>query len=316
MLRTFLEARRSPRSAQTQRVEPDPYALTDAQDFPPDEDIPKDGDDADAFIGSHVKFGSEAHESRIPPSRLGPHFTLVELPRELKLGMRGRDVIAVQRALRHAGFRDKPPTGMYGPGTRKAVRKFQEKHHLHPDGEYGPETHREMVRWHHFDDYGEWLLAHTKVGPTKAQVAQRTMRATGFYVVNRRGAIHYTQGPMRMQGVRQKLHPPQYPRWEDCSSMATWFTYVAGVPDPNGLGYDGFGYTGTQILHGVEVTRSDAKVGDLVFYGRARNAISHVAMYVGNGMVVSHGSEGGPYYIPIRYRTDMQMIRRYIIGAQ
>ena len=31
-------------------------------------------------------------------------------------------------------------------------------------------------------------------------------------------------------------------------------------------------------------------------------------------MVVSHGSEGGPYYVAYNYRTDIMCIRRYIDG--
>lgn len=310
-------AREAPPSEHEHRDEPDELALTDLAELPVDEDIPPDGDDRKAARKdeSEEKVAAAASAERPPRPRRRkrrPKRTVIELPRELHFGMRGLDVTALQRALRHAGFLKRRSTGFYGVATRRAVKAFQRKHGLAADGEYGAATHRVMVRWHHFDKYGESLLARQPVGPTKAEVKRRTARATAILVYNHRAAIHYTMGPLRMQGVRQHIHPPDYPVWEDCSSMDTWINYVAGAVDPNGFGYNGLGFTGTMIRHGVEVSIGEAKVADLVFYGRARNAISHVAIYVGNSMVVSHGSEGGPYYLPWNYRSDMRMVRRYI----
>lgn len=79
---------------------------------------------------------------------------------------------------------------------------------------------------------------------------------------------------------------------------------MAGLKDPNGLGYNGFGYTGTLIQNGKRVSASNLKPGDLVFYGR--HGISHVAIYVGSGRVVSHGSESGPLLLSTYYRNDLQ----------
>ena len=45
--------------------------------------------------------------------------------------------------------------------------------------------------------------------------------------------------------------------------------------------------------------------GDLIFYGPSWGSTSHVTINVGGGMCVSHGSEGGPYYTPYDYRTDI-----------
>ena len=104
------------------------------------------------------------------------------------------------------------------------------------------------------------------------------------------------------------------PPYEDCSSFVTWLYWVAGVPDPNGRGYDGYGYTGTQIGRGKEV--SVGAKADLVFYGPSRSVITHVAVIVEGGedaKVVSHGTEACPCGpIPIDYRPDRRMIRRYI----
>jgi cell wall-associated NlpC family hydrolase len=119
-----------------------------------------------------------------------------------------------------------------------------------------------------------------------------------------------------MQGVVDKIFPPDVPRYADCSSFATWTYFVGGARDPNGLAYSGYGYTGTLAQHGwrVGTTRAQdvarARPGDLVFYGRGR-PWDHVAVYVGGGLVVGHGSESGPNRLRIDYRSDRGEIRSY-----
>jgi hypothetical protein len=98
---------------------------------------------------------------------------------------------------------------------------------------------------------------------------------------------------------------------EDCSSAYTGCCWIAGIPDPNGRGYDGYGFTGTMIRNGRRV--DTPQPADAVFYGRDRNGNpTHVAMYVGGGKVISHGSSAGPLLLDIRYRHDQHSIRRYL----
>jgi hypothetical protein len=124
--------------------------------------------------------------------------------------------------------------------------------------------------------------------------------------------IHYTMGPARMSGVKQKKKPPQFGTWEDCSSFSTWCYWTAGCVDPNGLKYNGTGYTGTLINNGTRIDLDKAKMGDLVFYGRGR--ISHVVVVVSYARaIVSHGQESGPsFYSGVRYRNDAQYAISYI----
>jgi chitosanase len=71
-----------------------------------------------------------------------PASALAEHERTLKLQtprMRGKDVGALQQALIHAGIPLKND-GVFGPGTEKAVKKFQEQHGLKVDGIVGPAT--------------------------------------------------------------------------------------------------------------------------------------------------------------------------------
>jgi cell wall-associated NlpC family hydrolase len=77
----------------------------------------------------------------------------------------------------------------------------------------------------------------------------------------------------------------------------------------NGAGWRA-GYTGTLLQHG-KLVRYRKAIGDLVIYGNGPPG-KHVAIYVGHGMVISHGSEAGPFHLPWNYRRDVMQTRRYI----
>jgi cell wall-associated NlpC family hydrolase len=125
---------------------------------------------------------------------------------------------------------------------------------------------------------------------------------------NQRAHETYSQAPNRWSGITKHVCPPSAPPTSDCSSSTTWAYWTVfgnGADFINGQRWSA-GYTGTQISHGKE-THSPQK-GDLVFYGKSRSEISHVAMYIGNGQVISHGSD------PVRlvdknYRSDLQFIK-------
>lgn len=135
-------------------------------------------------------------------------------------------------------------------------------------------------------------------------------------------AVHYTQGPQRWEGIDRHLIAAggDYPRHADCSAFTTWCLWNGlavpfGVDDVvNGLNWSA-GFTGTQAAHGRPVKHiGNARRGDLVLYGSPPN-YAHVAIIVGRRdgkpLVVSHGSEPGPFLLPFDYRPVGQ-IRRYI----
>ena len=232
----------------------------------------------------------------------------VKLPRQIELESRGRDVRALKRVLRRLGYLDLS-RGEAGPhfdaATDSAVRAYQRDKGLEIDGQVGPITFVSLLP--SYSRYERWLVS--QVDPKKVRGCRHRIVATAFVGYKNKEALHYTQDARRMEGVRQGVRPPRHPAWEDCSSFATWCYWAAGAVDPNGLGYNGFGYTGTQVQHGK--TTNSPRPGDLVFYGGG-SVPSHVAVYVGNGKVVSHGSEPGPYLLPIDYRSDRSQVRSYV----
>lgn len=67
--------------------------------------------------------------------------------RTLREGMSGSDVMEVQSVLKRAGFFTGPVDGVFGPGTRGAVERFQDRFGLVPDGVIGPATWRVLKRF-------------------------------------------------------------------------------------------------------------------------------------------------------------------------
>jgi len=226
----------------------------------------------------------------------------VPFKRAVRLNTHGKDCFAIKRALSVAGFGKWGGWGietLFGPFAVMNLKAFQHKNRLKVDGVYGLNTHKKLAP--HFDAYGRWLLGQVNL-ISPSQRKRNIIESTAMLGYAHRYAIHYTQSSLRMQGVRNHIMPPHYPIWEDCSSWATWEYWVARASDPNGLGYNGQGYTGTLINHGTRVSLSQAKTGDLVFYGWENGVPGHVATYVGSGRVVSHGSEIGPLLLPVTYR--------------
>jgi len=70
----------------------------------------------------------------------------------------------------------------------------------------------------------------------------------------------------------------------DCSGLTQWAYRQAGVNIPRSAA--------AQYGIGQLVSRDALRPGDLIFFGRTASGIYHVAMYVGNGMVVHAPTEG------------------------
>ena len=101
-------------------------------------------------------------------------------------------------------------------------------------------------------------------------------------------------------------------------------SYQYGGADPN-TGVDCSGFTryimkraaGIVIPHssvgqalcGNEVTVENMSPGDLIFYGASSGSINHVAMYIGDGMVVHASTEStGIKTSPYNYRTPVKVV--------
>lgn len=159
---------------------------------------------------------------------------------------------------------------------------------------------------------------------TRRADARRRARDAALLGYRNAAKIHYTQGSRRWDGINDTDYSAkgEYPNYADCSAYATWCLWN-GLYVPykvrdtvNGAAWKA-GYTGTMLANGKPVVHlKNVLHGDCVIYGKKGSTGAHTAIVVGKAkgqiMVVSHGSEGGPYYLPYNYRTDIMSIRRYI----
>jgi cell wall-associated NlpC family hydrolase len=72
----------------------------------------------------------------------------------------------------------------------------------------------------------------------------------------------------------------------DCSGLVVWAYAQEGIALPH--------YTGSLWNSGMHVARSDLEAGDLVFFGAD---ISHVGIYVGDGMMIDAPDFGVPVHV-------------------
>jgi len=145
--------------------------------------------------------------------------------------------------------------------------------------------------------------------PSGTSAQRKGIYDAAMALYNHRASEHYTQGSSRWIGITNKIRPPNAPSYSDCSSAATWcyWTVFGSGPDfLNGQNWKA-GYTGTMSGRGRSVGCSQMQIGDLAFYG---HPISHVSISIGNGKVVSHGSDPVGLY-SYNYRSDLNQCRTY-----
>lgn len=233
---------------------------------------------------------------------------VVPFTRTIREGSVGRDVVGAKRAVWRALGLKVPAsaTQTFGPVAVKMLKLFQQLHGLEQDGQLGPATLAKLGRY--FDDYAFLLYEGYRPGTSPTVAKQQKFVAYCLWGYRSRERIHYAQyRPMDRLGDLEYLDV-----WDDCSEFFTKACKWAGMPDPNGMAYDGAGWTGTIGHQGRRVTAAQLRVGDAVLYGGWPD-FTHVACYVGGGRVVSHGSEAGPLLLAYDYRPVAE-IRTFLPG--
>jgi cell wall-associated NlpC family hydrolase len=94
------------------------------------------------------------------------------------------------------------------------------------------------------------------------------------------------------------------PLTTDCSGFVTLCYYLAGAPDPNGLGYSGQGWTGTLLGH---LPRTPSlRAGDIVVWGAYPGRHCAIVLEAADDpLLCSHGQERGP--VAIRYWDECRL---------
>lgn len=207
-----------------------------------------------------------------------PARTLRDSP-TLQEGASGPAVTELQTLLARAGFSAGSIDGSFGAKTKAAVVAFQRARGLTADGIVGPRT------WE--------ALRGTAPAPVTG-LRSKIVAEAHWGIANAAG-IHYRQlRPMDGINQRHKL-----PLDTDCSGFVTLCYKWAGAGDPNGLGFNGQGYTGSLLSYLTPVSQAQVKPGDLVLWARNGKG-EHVSMVLEPGsdpLLVSHGQESGPYTV-------------------
>jgi len=127
-------------------------------------------------------------------------------------------------------------------------------------------------------------------------IQQRIVAAARWGIANE-PRIHY--GEARPFPLARRL-----PLTTDCSGFATLCYFLAGAPDPNGLGYSGEGWTGTLLRH---LARTELpRAGDLVVWGAYPGHHCAVVLEPGEDpLLCSHGRERGP--LAIRFSAECRV---------
>ncbi|RKH88982.1 hypothetical protein D7Y21_12650 [Corallococcus sp. AB045] len=213
---------------------------------------------------------------------------------DLERGSSGMGVRQLQTALVKLGHMTQAQMntgpGTFGAQTEGSLKKFQKAHGVDAIGVYGPKTRAA------FKALGATLGgAETPPTPTPA-VLRTKIVAEGLWGAANQDQIHYAQiRPIDGLRLRHKL-----PLNIDCSGFVTLCYKWAGAPDPNGNRYSGAGYTGTLEAHMLHIPLTQVQPGDLCLWQG-----KHVSLVIQVGedpLLISHGSESGPYAI----RTSAQ----------
>jgi cell wall-associated NlpC family hydrolase len=229
----------------------------------------------------------------------------------LRAGSTGHLVVKLQKLL------GVPADGIFGPGTRRAVKRFQHAHHLLADGQVGPHTWRALIAVHDRHNHGH--RAHDgilQLGERGAAVrrVQRMLhiRANGLYDRRTWRAVRRFQrhhgllvdgetGPHTLRALRRRAaghaghghHGGLGIRAARLSRRYAGIRYVWGGATPSqgfdcsGLVQYVYGRLGVELPRvtydqwhaGRHIRRADLRPGDLVFF----HNLSHVGIFLGHG---------------------------------
>jgi hypothetical protein len=127
--------------------------------------------------------------------------------------------------------------------------------------------------------------------------------------VNALHAFLMDRGNWDYAQVRPIPHPGHTGRVRtDCSGAVTYAAELAGCPDPNDLGFNGEGYTGTLGSHCRHIPRSLLRIGDLVLFGPSYpwHHVCAVVELDPDPLLFSHGRQGDPRTVTLSAETAGQ----------
>lgn len=143
--------------------------------------------------------------------------------------------------------------------------------------------------------------------------AQREhLKAAMLFLIAHEPLVRYAQiRPMRTAHLYEQqtadLFAAKRSITMDCSESVTLLCRWAGLQDPNGRGYDGYGFTGSLLSSLPHIQQKDIGVGSLVVFGSGTG--HHVCMVLepdSDPLLFSHGSERDPTKVRLSVERQYQ----------
>lgn len=183
--------------------------------------------------------------------------------------MKGPDVLALQTALKAAKLYAGALDSLYGASTAHSceVAKFRlgyASSQIHPHHETAGATLTAYLQGHKALPLAYKIRRRARLNvPSKEQAARAASVAYWHtFLIPKAGEIDYSEiRPMEYMYDLEHL-----PVREDCSTACTKDNKAGGLPDPNGLGFDGQGYTGTMLKHLRRIAKHQVQIGDKVVW--------------------------------------------------
>lgn len=203
----------------------------------------------------------------------------------------------------------------FGPGMQSSTGKYQTRIHYKPTGVYNLVTHTYLVKHGGYTKEAKAGLVYLQ---QQRVVAEHLVQIQHQRAEIKPIAIHIAKvGGSTLTYSQNSSTRAIFPAWPgippatDCSGMSTFILYQDGAGAS--VGYFGpgspVGWTGTLRYQGRHISSTATKYlypGDLIFY----HNWGHVAVYIGGGLVVSHGQTG--VYIESYKYSHVDEVRRYI----
>jgi len=203
----------------------------------------------------------------------------------LEQGSRSSQVENLERDLKTLGYiaTDTPLTTYFGSSLAKAVLVYKHDHHLGSSADVSPSLLHtiEAAAWH-------------KLHPT------RIRRSRSTSPIHRAAVARETLGEEIAQKAQQYLGDPYVwggtsPSGFDCSGFVQYVFAQFGIQLPR--------TAAEQAEVGTFVAKDALQPGDLVFFDTMGDYISHVGIYIGNGLFIDAASTDvrishldNPYY--------------------
>ena len=171
-------------------------------------------------------------------------------------GDEGQEVIDIQKRLVELQYKVSNVDGKFGPETEAAVKQFQTDKSLEVDGIIGNDTYRALMQ--------------KDMPPNRSgrSAAVRNVIRAAYSVLG----TPYVFGGTSTYGF-------------DCSGFTQYAFARAGISIPR--------MADSQLYYGRQISMSELRPGDLIFFSTYEPGASHCGIYLGDGKFIHAGTSTG-----------------------